>query len=219
MKSIVNDMRPNKIEIKICGLRERQDVLRCLDLDVDYCGFILYEKSPRGLSAPDLCKLVDSINRSFRAVGVFVNADRNFVEQVARDCGLSAVQLHGDEHPEEFQDMPVEVWRAVWLQDGLCSPQPERWKANRLVIDSALPGLYGGTGVPADWPAVAELARQYRIMLAGGLTPQNVAVALQTVRPLGVDVSSGVETRPGKKDPEKLKEFVKAVRGWYDYDR
>jgi len=147
-----------------------------------------------------------------RTVGVFVNETRERVFQVARDCGLTVIQLHGNEPADDWTPMPAPIWRAIKFHDGVALPSPERWPAERYVLDAEAAGRYGGTGTRTDWKRAAELARHYPIMLAGGLTPDNVADAIRRVRPLGVDVASGVEEEAGKKDHRKLKAFIRAVR-------
>jgi len=199
-------------EIKICGLTNRDDALLALDCGADYVGFVTYRESPRGISSSDLRRLLEGLERPARAVGVFVNESRADVEKVAADCGLYAVQVHGYEEAAEFVDMPLPLWRAVRGTNEGWIPLPETWRADRYVVDAAVPGLYGGSGVEADWNAAAELAGSRPLMLAGGLTPDNVAEAIRVVRPMGVDVSTGVEAEPGKKDPVKVKAFVEQAK-------
>lgn len=202
-----------KVEVKICGLTNTDDAMAAFDFGADYLGFILYALSPRGIDTAKLARVVDKIDKSARVVGVFVNSSRAEIEKVARDCGLHAVQLHGDEDPSDFTDMPVTVWRAVKQQDGIFTPLPEKWRADRYVIDAVAPELYGGTGIEVDWHDTAGFARAYPVMLAGGLTPDNVTDAIRIVEPLGVDVASGIEVEPGKKDHGKMKRFIEAAKG------
>lgn len=201
-----------QLAVKICGLTNKDDAIAALDLGADYLGFILYAGSPRGITATELMRILERIQATRKAIGVFVNESRANVEKMAGDCGLYAVQIHGDEEPETFVDMPVPVWRSVWLHDGVYKPSPEKWQASRYVIDAAVPGLYGGTGIAADWNEAAGLAVKYPVMLAGGLTPDNVADAVRIVKPLGVDVAGGVEAEPKKKDHGKMKAFIKAAK-------
>ena len=200
------------VEVKICGLTNADDVKAALEAGVDFLGFVLYVRSPRGVTATRLKRILDKIDGGGKAVGVFVNESRDRVEKIARDCGLCAVQIQGDEKPTEFIDMPVPVWRAVRFRNGSFMPPPEKWRAERYVVDAAVPGLYGGTGVAADWHEAATLAAGYPVMLAGGLTPENVGEAVRIVKPLGVDVASGVETEPGEKSYTKMKQFIEAVK-------
>lgn len=150
---------------------------------------------------------------SVRAVGVFVNVRPEEALAISRQCRLWAVQLHGDEMPQAFTDYPARLWRAVSFLDGRLLPDPTKWAVDRFVVDAFAPGQqYGGTGRIADWAAAADFARAKPVMLAGGLTPGNVGPAIEAVRPMGVDVSGGVERAPGKKDFEKIRAFIRAVR-------
>jgi len=196
------------VEVKICGLTNRDDAGAALDFGADYLGFVLYTGSPRGITEDELKRIRTALPDAACLVGVFVNERPENILKTALECRLYAVQIHGDEKPDGFEEMPVPVWRAVGSRDGSYSPSPENWRASRYVVDAEVPGLYGGTGVNADWTHAARLAGKYPVMLAGGLTPDNVADAIRTVKPLGVDVASGVETEPGRKDYGKLEKFI-----------
>lgn len=200
-------------EIKICGLTNAADAQFALDAGADYLGFVLYADSPRGINASTLRGILENLAPRPRAVAVFVNEDRREVQAIASDCDLHAVQIHGDEAHHDFADLSVPVWRALHIGDDTCRPDPVQWPAARYVVDAPAGKQYGGTGKLADWNATRPIARQYPIMLAGGLTTANVADAIRTVQPTGVDVSSGVEARPGTKDPRKVEAFIQAARG------
>lgn len=199
--------------IKICGLTNLADARLALECGADYLGFVLYAKSPRAIDAAALARLTADLPEGVRTVGVFVNAPRDAVLAVARDCRLYAVQIHGDEAAADFRDMPLPVWRAVRLEAAAAIPSPSAWPAERYVLDSAPRGQYGGSGVAGDWSAAARFAADHPAMLAGGLTPENVAAAVRQVPALGVDVASGVEQRPGRKDPAKVRAFIENARG------
>ncbi|MDA1044619.1 MAG: phosphoribosylanthranilate isomerase [Verrucomicrobia bacterium] len=198
--------------VKICGMTNRDDALYALEAGADYLGFILYSKSPRGISAFKLTHLLDRAESLTCAVGVFVNMAADDIRTIVNDCNLCAIQLHGDESPEDYTDLGRPLWRAVKLQEGACVPAPDVWPECRLVVDADVPGLYGGTGRQADWNAAAALAKKHPLMLAGGLSPDNIAEAIKTVSPLGVDVASGVETSPGRKDRARVEQFIKHAR-------
>jgi len=206
------DRRVMSVEVKICGLTSRDDALSALDLGADYLGFVLYKESPRGISENQLFHILDRLNRKCRAVGVFVNDSRLHVEKISLDCGLHAVQLHGDENEADFKGFPVAVWRAVRFVSGVWVPPAEKWKAGRYVVDSSVPGKYGGTGVTGNWKEAAGFVKLYPSMLSGGLTPENVEEAIRVVRPAGVDTASGVEEVPGRKDIAKLKMFLRNAK-------
>jgi len=199
-------------EIKICGLTNLPDARMALAAGADYLGFVLYERSPRRITPGALRRLLDRLPAGARAIAVFVNAPRELAEMLARDCRLHAVQLHGDERLADWIDMPVPVWRAARLRHGQPDPAPDQWPTARYVLDATVPGRYGGTGRTADWAKAAKLSQLVPLMLAGGLTQNNVAEAIRIVAPLGVDTASGVEKAPGKKDRRKVAAFIRAVR-------
>lgn len=199
------------IEIKICGLTNVDDARWALEEGADYLGFVLYSKSPRCVGYDDLNRIADSLPPEANLVGVFVDEAPILVKNVAEACRLEAVQLHGNEEPGDFDHFIVPVWRAVRFRNGVWIPDPGRWDPDRYVMDADTP-QFGGAGARTDWDAAAGFSREHHAMLAGGLTPGNVAEAIRRVRPMGVDVSSGVETEPGKKDLKKVAAFIRAVR-------
>ena len=134
------------------------------------------------------------------------------INALAGDTGLEAAQLHGDETPEDAQSLRVPAWRALRVDANVCFPDPKDWNVDRFVVDAHQPGQYGGTGQRADWERAKQLASRHRCMLAGGLTPENVQEAINRVRPAGVDVSGGVERSPGRKDREKVRQFILSAR-------
>ncbi|MEI6150672.1 MAG: phosphoribosylanthranilate isomerase [bacterium] len=199
------------LTIKICGLTTLDDARFAVEQGATYLGFVLYRQSPRCVTPKHLRRIVSKLPRGVRAVGVFVNEDPETVRQVVEDCGLFAIQLHGDESPEKFAGMPVPLWRAVRWVEGQWVPNPALWSPELFVMDAAS-AAYGGSGLALDWNVAAGFAAQHRALLAGGLTPENVAEAIEKVRPVGVDVSSGVEVSPGRKDHRKILEFIHAAR-------
>lgn len=200
-------------KIKICGIKTAKDALAAMDAGADLIGFNFYPKSPRCID-PGVCRDIMAVMRKYghiTYVGVFVNASVAEIRATMDTCALSLAQLHGDETAEmftSFDGRAFKAFRGVPLSlDGYV-----RNDAPALLIDASVKGEFGGTGVTADWKGAAELAKQYPILLAGGLTPENVAEAVQRVQPWGVDVASGVESAPGVKDSSKLKAFMKAVQ-------
>jgi phosphoribosylanthranilate isomerase len=199
-------------QIKICGLTNTEDALVALDAGADYLGFVMYAGSARANTAQSLERIRATLPSGARVVAVFVNETPEEVARIASACDLAAVQIHGDEASPGFQSMPVPVWRAVHRRDEAWQPAPADWPAERYVVDAAPAGQYGGSGIESDFEAAANLARQNPLMLAGGLRPHNVTEAVKLVRPLGVDVSSGVESEPGRKDHGRIRDFIRNVK-------
>jgi len=201
-------------KIKICGIKTLPDALAAIEPGADFLGFNFYSKSARFIET-DICAEITSVLKQehpeIQLVGVFVNSPVEAIKQILETCSLDLAQLHGDETPEILNALygkAFKAFRGVPQQvNGFAREQ-----APALLVDAAVKGSYGGTGVKADWFAAAELAKRYPMLLAGGLTPENVAEAVRQVRPWGVDVASGVEASPGVKDAGKIKAFVHAVK-------
>jgi len=207
-------------EIKICGLTRIEDARAAFDAGADYLGFVFFSGSKRAVTPAAARTILAGLPAEARAVGVFVNELPARVEQVAREVGLRAVQLHGDEEPSAFRGFSIPIWRAVRWEGGRWAPDPAEWPAERWLIDACAPGHYGGTGRTADWEAAADWAAERPVFLAGGLTPATVAEAIRRVRPAGVDVSGGVERAPGCKDEMKIRDFIRAARAaWEGLER
>jgi len=200
--------------VKICGIKTLPDALTAIEAGADYLGFNFYPKSVRFIEKSACAEITSVLKREhpqIKLVGVFVNSSVEEIKDVLQTCHLNLAQLHGDETPEIFFQLAPHAFRAF---RGIPESNAgyERDEAPAMLIDAAVKGVYGGSGVTADWSAAAELAKKYPLLLAGGLTPENVADAVRQVRPWGVDVASGVESAPGEKDAEKMSAFVKAVR-------
>jgi phosphoribosylanthranilate isomerase len=201
-------------KIKICGLKTLTDALAAIDAGADYLGFNFYPKSLRFIGV-ETCAAITSVLKKehpeIKLVGVFVNLPVNEIKDILKTCSLDLAQLHGDETPEMMSELDGKAFKAF---RGI--PQSlngfARNDAPMLLVDAVVKDAYGGTGVTADWSAAAELARRYPLLLAGGLTPENVTEAVRQVRPWGVDVASGVESTPGEKDAGKMFAFVKVLR-------
>jgi len=201
-------------KIKICGIKTLPDALAAIEAGADFLGFNFYSQSARFIET-DICAEITSVLKQehpeIQLVGVFVNSPVETIKQILETCSLDLAQLHGDETPEILNALygkAFKAFRGVPQQvNGFAREQ-----APALLVDAAVKGSYGGTGVKADWFAAAELAKRYPMLLAGGLTPENVAEAVRQVRPWGVDVASGVEASPGVKDAGKIKAFVHAVK-------
>lgn len=202
-----------KIKIKICGIKTVDDALAAMDAGADMLGFNFYPKSPRYIGVGQ-CRDVMSVMRKYGQityVGVFVNASVAEIRATMETAALTLAQLHGDETSEMMRSLDGRAFKAFrGVPDRLNGFARE--EAPALLVDASVKGAYGGTGMTADWKSTAELAKHLPLLLAGGLTPENVAHAVRQVRPWGVDVASGVESSPGVKDAAKMKAFVQAVK-------
>jgi len=200
--------------IKICGIKTLKNALAAIDAGADYLGFNFYPKSLRFIEKKNCAEITSILKNEhphIKLVGVFVNSSVDEVKNILDICSLDLAQLHGDETPEIFSQLKPNVFKAF---RGIPSDVTgyERNDVPALLVDAAVKGMYGGSGVTADWSAAAALAKKYPLLLAGGLTPENVADAVRQVRPWGVDVASGVESTAGEKDPSRMSAFVNAVR-------
>ncbi|GBD30581.1 N-(5'-phosphoribosyl)anthranilate isomerase [bacterium HR32] len=195
--------------VKICGVRTEAAARAAAEAGADAVGFVFYPESPRFLRPERAAEIARTLPPFVVRVGVFVNAPLAVVDEVADRVGLDVVQLHGDEPPEVCARMRRRVVKAVRVRSAQDVEAVRRYPVGAVLLDTHVPGRYGGTGQRFDWSAVPSLDRP--VILSGGLTPENVAQAVVLVRPYGVDVSSGVET-DGEKDPRKIAAFVRAVR-------
>jgi phosphoribosylanthranilate isomerase len=210
--------------IKICGITSEKDALAAADAGADAIGLNFYERSPRYVE-PDVARqITNAAGPGLMKVGLFVNAELARIQQAVDRLQLDAVQLHGDESPEFVASVPhPNILRARRLDElgisALATDLTNCQSAGRLptavLADAAAPGQFGGTGQTLDWRELVDWQTHLLstpLILAGGLTPENVAEAIRTVRPYGVDVASGVESSPGVKDPEKIQRFVAAAK-------
>jgi phosphoribosylanthranilate isomerase len=209
--------------IKICGVRSREDATAAAEAGADGVGLNFYPQSPRFISRETAQKALTG-QVGVEAVGVFVNSLPETIQSIATAIGLTAIQLHGDEPPESLVALPgLPVILARRLDDRGVAAIAEDLEACRaagrlpdaVLVDALTPGRFGGTGETASWAGLADYRQwlgEMPLILAGGLTPENVAEAIRIVRPFGVDVASGVESSPGVKDHDKIRRFVEAAR-------
>src|SRR5215210_1089312 len=204
------------MKIKICGITNANDAAQAVACGADALGFILYRKSPRFIEPATVRQLVADLPPFVLSVGVFVNESAEVVRNLMDQCGLSLAQLHGDETAAYCEQLGRPALKALRLKDrgSFLALAEFQGRANirGFVIDAFSDQAYGGTGHTADWTLAEEAAKAAPILLAGGLTPANVSQAIQSVRPYGGDVSSGVEAAPGRKDPAKVKAFIESAR-------
>jgi phosphoribosylanthranilate isomerase len=201
--------------VKICGITNLSDAQAAVAADADALGFIFYEKSPRFVSLKTAAEISRQLPSSVMRVGVFVNAPEDFVMRAIGECGLTLLQFHGDEPPEFCAQFGLMNMKAFRIRDAeSLKPIPD-YKTDAYLLDAFSSATLGGTGEKFNWDLAVE-ARKFGkpIFLAGGLTPENVAEAVKKVEPFGVDVSSGVESSPGKKDHRKMNAFIKAAKTW-----
>jgi phosphoribosylanthranilate isomerase len=198
--------------VKICGLTRLEDALAAIDCGADMLGFILVPASPRYIAPAQLQELISQLPEDIVKVGVFQDHEPEALEKIMRLCRLNVAQLHGHEPAEVARQLGPE---RVWKMSSLRTPQHLRdalaYPAAAILVDAPCGDRRGGTGLLADWQQAAELARQRRTVLAGGLTPENIVEAIERVHPWAVDLCSGVEASPGRKDLARMKTFFRMV--------
>jgi phosphoribosylanthranilate isomerase len=207
----------SRVFVKICGITIPEDGLLAAEAGADAVGFVFYPMSPRRVEPVQAAAIARELPPLLARVGVFVDAPRDQMARTADEVGLDLLQLHGDEPPEALKGLPRRALKAVRVGADFSPDDALRYRAAAgVVVDTRLVGqtaMPGGTGTPFDWTRVRGLRDQVSfLMLAGGLDPDNVAEAIHEVRPHAVDVSSGVERLPGRKDPARVRAFVDAVR-------
>jgi phosphoribosylanthranilate isomerase len=200
--------------VKICGITTWDDARLCIDLGASALGFNFYPPSPRVISPADAWSIIRRLPPFVETVGVFVNWPPLVVDAMARALRLGSVQLHGAESPREVEQLARKrrVIKAVQVKRGFRAASLARFRAaDAILLDGFTRGLHGGTGRTLDWKLARAARRHGRIILAGGLTPENIAEAIRAAQPYAVDVASGVEARPGRKDPARLRALFAAL--------
>jgi phosphoribosylanthranilate isomerase len=197
--------------VKICGITRREDALAAVGAGARAIGFVFWPDSPRAVDPYRARAIVSSLPPFIATVGVFVNQPVEHVNAVAALVRLSAVQLHGDESPAFAARMLRPVVKAIPMTGGASGSTAQWNRRVVLLLDAHDPARRGGTGHTIDWAAAAAIASERQVLLAGGLTPENIADAVRLVRPFGVDVSSGVEDAPGIKNHARLAALFKAI--------
>ncbi len=204
------------MKVKICGITNQEDARVAVEAGADALGFVLYKKSPRYIEPDAMKGIIATLPPFVVPVGVFVNEEVSIVRRIMDDCGLGLAQLHGEESVQYCEKLDRPILKGIRLHQGTSPLQlaelKGRGQVRGFLVDAFSEKGYGGTGEQADWALAAKVAKSFKILLAGGLTPQNVQEAISQVSPYGVDVSSGVEARPGIKDPNKVQTFIQAAR-------
>ena len=200
------------VKIKICGITRQEDALLASILGADALGFNFYRQSPRYIAPVEAERIIQLLPKEIIKVGVFVNEDADVVKTIKKICGLDYIQFHGHENPLYCQQFSGYYFKAFRVSDLWSIEEIKIYSCDCYLLDTYDEKAVGGTGKQFDWDK-ARQAKQYgKIILAGGLTPQNLAKAIHQVEPYGVDVATGVESSPGVKDPKKLEEFIKIAK-------
>jgi phosphoribosylanthranilate isomerase len=199
--------------VKICGITDPADAFAACDYGAEALGFIFFEPSPRYLNPIEAHKIIQRLPGNIAKIGVFVNPKISLVRNIWEYCRLDFIQLSGDETPDFCNQIPApRLFKAVPPAMGEDLIAIDSYKAKAFLIDSRDQGQFGGTGKLSNWEQAMAIGRKHPVILAGGLNSENVGTAIEAVLPEAVDVSSGVEIYPGKKDPQKMRRFMERVR-------
>jgi len=200
------------VRVKICGITNPEDALIAVEAGADALGFVFFRGSPRYISPDSAAAIIRLLPPFVQTVGLFVNEEAATVNEIADQCGLDLVQLHGKESPDYCADIHRRIIKAFRVKDLSSLDDMSNYHVAACLLDAWSPAAHGGTGTTFNWEIAARAAASHRIILAGGLTPDNVAGAVATVRPYAVDVSSGVESAPGVKNGGLVRAFIGATR-------
>lgn len=198
--------------VKVCGITTEEDAHLAADLGADALGFVFYPPSPRYVPLPKAREILRDLPPFLATVGVFVDNSYPEIDAVLSECALTAIQLHGRESPDFCLRFAVKVIKAFRVRGRELPPEIRRYRTDAILLDGYREGVPGGTGATFPWEVALEANRYGRVILAGGLNCQNVRQAIETAHPYAVDVSSGVESEPGRKDPIRLAEFIRQVK-------
>ncbi len=200
-------------EIKICGITNLDDALAAAQAGADALGFIFYPKSPRCVSPKQAREIIAGLPRGIAKVGVFVNDDPERIEEIAEVCGLNFLQLHGDETPDYCHRFPASmVIKALSPRTAADLEGVADYPVRAVLVDAFAPGLYGGTGKTSNWDLARRIGESVPLILSGGLNSSNIQDAIASVSPDAVDINSGVEFSPGRKDHDKIREIIEVIR-------
>ncbi|RII27345.1 MAG: phosphoribosylanthranilate isomerase [Geobacter sp.] len=200
------------VRVKICGITNVDYALMAVEAGADALGFVFYSKSPRCVTPEKAAEIIRELPPFVQAVGLFVNESAERVNGISKACRLDIVQLHGEETPAYCELMERRVVKVFRVKDGASITTMQQYRVAGYLLDAWSSAAYGGTGQTFDWELAREAGQHGPLILAGGLTPENVAEAVSRVQPYAVDVSSGVEAVPGKKDPAKVREFIRRAK-------
>jgi len=202
------------VRVKICGITSVGDAAAAVDAGADALGFMFYEQSPRLVSFKQAAEIIRELPPLIAKVGVLVNPSDEAVRRAIAETGIDTLQFHGEEPPDFCRRFGLKVIKAFRVRDAGSLAATDSYATEAWLLDSFVAGQHGGTGAQFNWDLAADAARRHnRVILAGGLSPANAAEAVRKVRPFGLDVSSGVESAPGRKDPAKVRDFIAAAKG------
>ncbi len=199
------------VKVKICGLTNYEDAAAALDLGADILGFNFYEKSPRFIKPEDAVRIIDRLPAFIDTAGVFVNASLDQIHKIISTCQLNWVQLHGDETAQFcdlLRSLNVKTMKAIRVKSQSDIRKAEEYFTDAILLDAFDPEKYGGTGLTFDWNIIGHIRK--RIFLAGGINPDNVVEAVEH-GVYGIDICSGIEESPGKKDHKKMKQLFENI--------
>ncbi len=202
-----------RTRVKICGMTDAFEVEKAVEAGVDALGFIFVKESPRAIDPEEAKEIISQLPPFVDAVGVFMNQDPEAVSELVHYCGLTVVQLHGQEPPEYCEVMPIRVVKAFQVKPDMGPEflEPYNEVVSAFLLDTYHKEMAGGTGETFDWSIVEKLQPSKPVILAGGLNIDNIGAAIKQVRPFAVDVNSGIEMSPGRKDPEKIEKLFQQV--------
>ena len=200
-------------KIKICGITNADDALAATGYGADALGFIFYKESPRHIATEEAGEICRKVPPFVKRVGVFVNEDKDVINKILGEVELDILQFSGDESPDYCRQFSRPYIKAIRVKDQETLDEIDKFETSYLLFDSYNEGLYGGTGKTFDWDLIRNqhFGNKY-VILSGGLNPENIVDAVLEIKPYAVDVASGVEKHPGKKDHNKIKKFIEAVR-------
>jgi phosphoribosylanthranilate isomerase len=209
-----NVARHMSVKVKICGITNKADGIAAAESGADAIGFVFYNESPRFVAIEKAAEISQALPAYLIKAGVFVDAPEDLVQQAIAECGLNLLQFHGNEAPEYCIQFGLMSMKAFRFRDETSLKTLPQYKTDAWLLDAYSSQKLGGTGEQFNWDLAIEARKLGRpIFLAGGLTPENVGEAVRQVQPYGVDVSSGVEASPGKKDQAKVKRFIESAKG------
>jgi phosphoribosylanthranilate isomerase len=201
------------VRTKICGITSLADAEMCLEAGADALGLNFWSGSVRRVSEPVAAQITAALRGKVLLVGVFVDASEVEIARLRDGLSLGCVQLHGEEPPELLTRFLPHAYKAVRVRGADVAAEVARFAGEHVLLDAYVKGMPGGTGATFDWTLAEKIARQRKLTLAGGLTPENVAEAVRAVAPYCVDTASGVESAPGVKDPARVRAFIAAAKG------